>query len=62
MVNSLSRRNHARMLGALDVENILVSAPLQKKLAYIRYNIKAWMRRPDLGMVPFFMAGDKHFF
>ena len=28
----------------------------------IRQNILAWLKRPDLGMVPLFMAGDKYFF
>ncbi len=28
----------------------------------IRKNILAWLKRPHLGMVPLFMAGDKYFF
>ena len=25
-------------------------------------NVAAWLKQPDLGLVPLFMAGDKHFF
>jgi glutamine---fructose-6-phosphate transaminase (isomerizing) len=28
----------------------------------VRKNVAAWLKKPDLGMVPLFMAGDKHFF
>ena len=62
MVNDLARRNIARVCGKLGVENIIVSADIRQKRANIRKNIVAWLRRPDLGMVPLFMAGDKYFF
>ena len=62
MVNDLARRNQARMIGKLGIEHIIIAAPIQKKLANIRKNIEAWMKCPDLGMIPLFMAGDKHFF
>ena len=32
------------------------------KRTNIRKNIKAWLKKPDLGMIPLFMAGDKFFF
>jgi len=62
MVTDLARRNIARMCGALGVENILVSADIKKKRDNIRRNVAAWLKQPDLGLVPLFMAGDKHFF
>ena len=62
MVTDLARRNIARMCGQLGVQNILVSADIHKKRDNIRKNVAAWLRRPDLGLVPLFMAGDKHFF
>lgn len=62
MVNDLARRNQARMVGKLKVEHLIIAAPIAQKLANIRANINAWMKRPDLGMVPLFMAGDKLFF
>ena len=62
MMTDLGRRNQARMCGSLGIEHILVSADIKQKRNYIRKNIQAWLRRPDLGMVPIFMAGDKQYF
>lgn len=62
MVTDLARRNIARLCGKLGVQNILVSADIKTKRENIRKNVAAWLRKPDLGMVPLFMAGDKHFF
>jgi asparagine synthetase B (glutamine-hydrolysing) len=62
MVNDLARRNIARVCGKLGVENILVSADIAWKRENIRKNVLAWLRRPHLGIVPLFMAGDKFFF
>jgi asparagine synthetase B (glutamine-hydrolysing) len=62
MVTDLARRNVARMCGQLGVQNILVSADIKAKRDNIRKNVAAWLKQPDLGMVPLFMAGDKHFF
>lgn len=62
MVNDLARRNIARVCGKLGVENILVSADISWKRENIRKNILAWLKKPHLGMVPLFMAGDKYFF
>lgn len=62
MVNDLARRNIARVCGKLGVENIIVSADITWKRENIRKNIAAWLKKPNLGMVPLFMAGDKFFF
>ncbi|MBW7843831.1 MAG: hypothetical protein H3C40_14005 [Ignavibacterium sp.] len=62
MVTDLARRNIARVTGQLGVENIIVSADIKKKREYIKKNIVAWLKKPHLGMVPLFMAGDKYFF
>jgi glucosamine--fructose-6-phosphate aminotransferase (isomerizing) len=62
MVTDLARRNIARVCGRLGLENILVSADIPQKLDYIRRNVSAWLKKPDLGLIPLFMAGDKHFF
>ncbi|MGK5086854.1 hypothetical protein WDW86_04800 [Bdellovibrionota bacterium FG-2] len=62
MLTDLGRRNQARMTGDLGVEHILVSADIQKKRSYIQKNILAWLKRPALGMIPLFMAGDKQYF
>ena len=62
MVTDLGRRNQARMCAKLGVEHLWVSADIRAKRANIRRNVLAWLRRPDLGMIPLFMAGDKQFF
>lgn len=62
MVTDLGRRNIARVCGKLGVENIIVAADIHWKRANIRKNIEAWLRRPHLGMIPLFMAGDKFFY
>jgi glucosamine--fructose-6-phosphate aminotransferase (isomerizing) len=62
MVTDLARRNIARVCGMLGVENILVSADISWKRENIRKNILAWLRKPHLGMIPLFMAGDKFFY
>jgi hypothetical protein len=50
------------MCAALGVENILIAADIAKKRVYIRKNLSAWLRKPDLGVIPLLMAGDKMFF
>ncbi|MDD5570376.1 MAG: hypothetical protein PHD97_04380 [Bacteroidales bacterium] len=62
MVTDLARRNIARVCGKLGVENIIVSADIHWKRDNIRKNISAWLKKPELGMIPLFMAGDKYFF
>ena len=62
LVTDLARRNIARMTGKLGVENILISADIKMKRRNVRLNMEAWLKRPRLGMIPLFMAGDKHFF
>jgi glutamine---fructose-6-phosphate transaminase (isomerizing) len=62
MVTDLARRNASRLCGKLGVEHIIVSADITKKREYIRKNVLAWMKKPDLGTIPLFMAGDKQFF
>ncbi len=62
MVNDLARRNTARVCGKLGVEHIFRAADLWWKRENVRKNILAWLRKPHLGMVPLFMAGDKYFY
>jgi asparagine synthetase B (glutamine-hydrolysing) len=62
MVNDLARRNVARVCGKMGVENIIVSADIKWKRENIRKNILAWLKKPHLGLVPLFMAGDKYFY
>ncbi len=62
MVTDIARRNQSRMCEQLGVEFILVSADIAKKRENIRKNVEAWLKHPSLGMIPLFMAGDKHYF
>lgn len=62
MVTDLARRNIARVCGKLGVENIIVAADIHWKRKNIKNNILAWLKNPELGMIPLFMAGDKFFF
>jgi len=62
MLTDLGRRNQARMCGSLGVEHILVSADIRRKRENIRKNVTAWLKRPHLGTIPLFMAGDKQYF
>lgn len=61
MVTDLARRNQARLCGKLGVEHIWVSADIKQKRANVGANVNAWLKKPRLGMIPLFMAGDKQF-
>lgn len=62
MLTDLARRNQARLCGKLGIEHILISADIKRKRSYIKKNVEAWLRKPHLGTVPLFMAGDKQYF
>lgn len=62
MVTDLARRNISRMCYRLGVENIIVADDIKRKRDYIRMNLYAWLKKPNLGMLNLLMAGDKHFF
>jgi hypothetical protein len=62
VVTDLARRNQARVCGKLGVEHILRSADITAKRRFVRKNVEAWLRRPELGMVTLLMAGDKEFY
>lgn len=62
MVTDLARRNISRVCAQLGVEHILVSADIVRKRENIRKNVLAWLKRPNLGMIPLFMAGDKQYY
>ena len=62
LVTDLARRNTSRMCSALNVENIIFADNIEKKRSYIKKNVIAWLKKPHLGMVNLFTAGDKHFY
>ncbi|HWS48736.1 MAG TPA: hypothetical protein VN174_01635 [Candidatus Methanoperedens sp.] len=59
MISDIGRRNQARLLGSLGIEQIIVSADLTKVRSDIKKNLEAWLLKPDLGMVPLLMQADK---
>ncbi len=59
MVTDIARRNQARIVSKLGVEHIIISADITQKRQHIQEHIKAWLKKPELGMVPLFMEGDK---
>ncbi len=61
LVTDLARRNISRVCSQLGVENIIISADILWKRENVRKNIEAWLKKPHLGMIPLFMAGDKEF-
>ena len=62
LVTDLARRNAARICGELGVEHIIRTPNILTKRKYVKKNIEAWLKRPELGMIPLFMAGDKAFY
>ncbi len=62
MITDLARRNQSRLCGKLGVEHILVSADIRQKRSNISKNVSAWLKKPNLGTIPLFMAGDKQYF
>ena len=59
MVTDLARRNQSRMCHKLGVEFVVVSADIKFKRNNIKKNLNAWLNKPDLGMIPLLIAGDK---
>ena len=62
LVTDLARRNISNICSILNVENIIIADNIEKKRSYIRKNVIAWLKKPHLGMVNLFTAGDKHFY
>lgn len=59
VLTDLGRRNQARICGKLGIEHIIISADISRKRRFVKKNLAAWLRKPDIGMVPILMAGDK---
>ena len=62
MTSDIGRRNISLMCSKLGVENIIVAAEYKKKRENIKKNVEAWLKKPHLGMISLFTAGDKHFY
>lgn len=59
MLSDVGRKNQSRMLAKLGVEHIVVAANIKRAREDIGKNLKAWLKRPNLGMLPLLMQGDK---
>ncbi|MFH1127839.1 MAG: hypothetical protein V1699_00300 [Candidatus Omnitrophota bacterium] len=59
MATNVALRNQEKMCRALDIKRIIIPAYTEMKQRNIKKNIEAWLKKPNLGMVPLFMAGDK---
>ncbi len=62
MLTDLGRRNISRVCAKMNVENIIHAADIRFKRKNINKNLTAWLSRPELGMLPLLMAGDKYFY
>ena len=62
MLTEISMRNQKLMTEKLNVKHIVIDANIKRKQANIKRNIKAWLKKPNLGLVPLFVSGDKHYF
>ena len=61
-VTDHARRNISRMCGEMNVEHVLVAADIKTKRNNVSKNVKAWLAKPEISLVPLFMAGDKFFY
>ena len=59
MLTDLGRRNQSRMCAKLGVEHLPVSADIKKNRYHIKLNVNAFLKKPHLGLIGLFMAGDK---
>jgi len=62
MCTPIASRNMERLCKALNVHLVTVNADIGKKLSNISKNVSAWLKKPNIGLIPLFMAGDKQFF
>ncbi len=60
-VTNLARENVSKICGELKVEHILEAADISVKRNNVTKNLKAWLKKPDIGLIPILMAGDKEF-
>lgn len=59
MTTDTGYRNAETMCRELGVTKVVVDGNRERKRANIRKNLLAWLKKPDLGTVTLFMAGDK---
>lgn len=62
LTTDVSRRNQAKVCGKLGLEHVIRTPNIESRRRHIRLNVDAFLKKPHLGMVPLFMAGDKDFY
>ena len=62
MLTELAHINMRTLCQKLDVRHVIISSDISKKKKYCKKNIYAWLKNPDLGLVPLLLAGDKAYF
>ena len=61
-VTDKARRNISRICGEMNVEHILIAADIKTKRNNVKKNVVAWLSKPEISLVPLFLAGDKFFY
>lgn len=59
LITEYACRNMERAKKILGVEHIIIKTNPDKILKHVGQNIKAWIKKPSLVMIPLFMMGDK---
>lgn len=61
-VTDQARRNISRICGEMNVEHVLIAADIRTKRNNVKKNVVAWLSKPEISLVPLFLAGDKFFY
>ena len=62
VATEIAQRNQVRMCEKLGVEQIKITANLDRKRANIKANLQAWLKKPDLGTIPVLTSVGQQFF
>jgi glutamine---fructose-6-phosphate transaminase (isomerizing) len=62
VATDIAQRNQVRMCEKLGVEQIKITANLDRKRANIKANLQAWLKKPDLGTIPVLTSVGQQFF
>jgi len=62
VATDIADRNQRRMCEKLEVEQIRISADLDRKRENIKANLIAWLKKPDLGTIPILTSVGQQFF
>ncbi len=62
VATDMAHRNQQRMCEKLGVEQIRITADLDRKRENIKANLNAWLKKPDLGTIPILTSVGQQFF